>query len=180
MRIVAGERKGARLAAPRGADTRPTSDMVREAVFAILGDVAGAGVLDPFAGSGALGLEALSRGAARVDFCERSAAALRALQTNVERLGYGERCSVRRQDGRRRIRADAAAGRRYDLIMIDPPYRMLPALQEEFVLHLPQLLAPAGRLVIEGPAGRPGLDLPLEPVADRAYGGTRVTVYRRG
>src|SRR5438045_2681892 len=118
MRIVAGERKGARLLAPRGADTRPTSDLVREALFGILRDVAGAQVLDPFAGSGALGLEALSRGAARAEFCELSATALRALRANVERLGYADRCAVRRQDGRRRIRADAAAGRTYDLIVI--------------------------------------------------------------
>jgi 16S rRNA (guanine966-N2)-methyltransferase len=180
MRIVAGERKGARLVAPRGPDTRPTSDMVREALFAILGDIAGATVLAPFAGSGALGLEALSRGAVRADFCELSAAALRALRANVERLGYADRCAVRRQDGRRRIRADAAAGRVYDLLLIDPPYRMLAALQDEIFLHLPQLLAPAGHLAVEGPADAPALGLPLDPVADRAYGGTRLTVLRRG
>ena len=178
MRIVAGERKGAGLIAPRGADTRPTSDMIREAIFSILGDVTGAGVLDPFAGSGALGLEALSRGAARADFCETSAAALRALRANVERLGYAERCLVRRQDGRRRLREDHAAGRTYDLMLIDPPYRMLAALQDEFLLHLPGLLAPGGRLVIEGPAGEGSLPLQLQLARSRVHGGTRVSVYR--
>jgi 16S rRNA (guanine966-N2)-methyltransferase len=178
VRIVAGERKGARLAAPAGADTRPTSDMVREAIFSILGDVAGAEVLDPFAGSGALGLEALSRGAARAEFCELRPAALRALAENVERLGYADRCAVRRQDGRRRLRADHARGRTYDLMLIDPPYRMLPVLQDEFLLHLPELLAPAGQLVIEGPAGEGSLPLPLQLVRSRVHGGTRLSVYR--
>ena len=84
MRIVAGERGGTRLSAPRGDGTRPTRDRVREALFAILGDVEGADVLDAFAGSGALGLEALSRGAATAAFCETSTAALRALRENVE------------------------------------------------------------------------------------------------
>jgi 16S rRNA (guanine966-N2)-methyltransferase len=178
VRIVAGERKGARLAAPAGADTRPTSDMVREALFGILGDVGGATVLDPFAGSGALGLEALSRGAARAEFCELSAPALRALRENIQQLRYGERCTVRRQDGRRRLRADRAAGRTYDLMLIDPPYRMLPVLQDEFLLHLPGLLAPGGQLVIEGPAGEGSLPLPLQLVRSRVHGGTRVSVYR--
>jgi 16S rRNA (guanine966-N2)-methyltransferase len=154
---------------------------VREALFSILGErVMDAEVLDLFAGSGALGLEALSRGAARADFCELSAAALRSLHANVERLGYADRCSVRRQDGRRRIRADAAAGRVYDLLLIDPPYRMLAALQHEIFLHLPQLLAPQGRLAVEGPAAAPAPTLPLARVAERDYGGTRLTVFRHG
>ncbi|MGN6380038.1 MAG: RsmD family RNA methyltransferase [Gaiellales bacterium] len=180
MRIVAGERKGARLSAPAGPDTRPTSDMVREAVFGILGGVDCTELLDPFAGSGALGLEALSRGAARAEFCELQPAALRALRDNIERLGYADRCVVRRQDGRRRLRDDHARGRTYDLMFIDPPYRMLPVLQDEFLLHLPSLLAPGGRLVIEGPSEIEGLSLPLELIRDRVHGGTRLTVYRHG
>ena len=108
-------------------------------------------MLDPFAGSGALGLEALSRGAARAEFCELRPAALRALAENVERLGYADRCVVRRQDGAPpAARPTMPADRTYDLMLIDPPYRMLPVLQDEFLLHLPELLAPAGRLVIEG------------------------------
>ena len=83
MRIVAGERKGMRLDAPAGRGTRPTSDRLRESLFSVLGDVSGLRVLDPFAGSGALGLEALSRGAVRADFCETAAPALRALRANV-------------------------------------------------------------------------------------------------
>jgi 16S rRNA (guanine966-N2)-methyltransferase len=178
MRIVAGQRKGARLTAPPGHDTRPTSDLAREALFAMLGDVSGAELLDPFAGSGALGLEALSRGAARAEFCELRPAALRVLRENVDRLGYTDRCTVRRQDGRRRLREDHAQGRTYDLMLIDPPYRMLPTLQDEFLLHLPALLAPGGRLVIEGPATEGSPELPLELVRSRVHGGTRLSVYR--
>src|SRR5437660_10991620 len=105
MRVIAGTHRGRELIAPKGRATRPTSDRLREALFSILGDVGGLRVLDAFAGSGALGLEALSRGAGHAVFCETAPLALRALRANVERLGYRDRCEVRRQDGRRRIAA---------------------------------------------------------------------------
>jgi len=180
MRIVAGERKGMRLLAPRSGDTRPTSDMVREATFAILGDVAGTSVLEPFAGTGALGLEALSRGAASVQFCEVSHAALHALRENVRRLGYAEQAAVRRQDGRRRMAADHARGTAYDLLLLDPPYRMLTILQDDLCLHLPDLLRPGGRVVVEGAAETPALELPLPLLVDRVHGGSRIAVYGDG
>src|SRR2546423_14837941 len=115
MRIVAGERKGARLAAPPGRATRPTSDRVRESLFAILADVGGAHVLDPFAGSGALGFEALSRGAADVAFCELDMAALSVLRENAARLPDADRCTSRRQAGRRRRARRRARVPTYDL-----------------------------------------------------------------
>ena len=87
MRIVAGSNKGARIFAPKGASTRPTSDRVREAIFAILGAVEGARVLDLFAGSGALGLEALSRGAETAVFVESDPDAVKAIERNLEKLG---------------------------------------------------------------------------------------------
>ena len=90
VRIVAGEKGGRRISAPRGAVTRPTGDRVREALFSILGDIEGAEVLDAFAGSGALGLEALSRGAATATFWDTSTTALRALRSNIEALDYGD------------------------------------------------------------------------------------------
>src|SRR5919197_1684879 len=152
MRIVAGERKGARLAAPRGRDTRPTSDRVRESLFSLLGDVTGARVLDPFAGSGALGLEALSRGAAHADLCDVDRAALAALRENAARLRYADRCTIHRQDARRRLAADRAAGVTYDLVLLDPPYAMLSALSAQLEADLPALLAPGGRAVLERPA----------------------------
>jgi 16S rRNA (guanine966-N2)-methyltransferase len=178
VRIVAGERKGVPLDAPPGRDTRPTSDRLREALFSILGDVAGLRVLDPFAGSGALGLEALSRGAEHAVFCETSPAALRALRANVERLGYADRAEIRRQDARRRLAADARSGDRYQLLLLDPPYRMLAALQVEFSLHLPALLVPDGLAVIESDASAPPLDLPLAMDTTRVQGAARLTVYR--
>jgi 16S rRNA (guanine966-N2)-methyltransferase len=180
MRIVAGERKGARLAAPPGRGTRPTPDRVREALFAILADVSGARVLEPFAGTGALGFEALSRGAETVAFCELEPAALGVLRENAARLRYAERCTIRRQDGRRRLAADAAAGVTYDLILLDPPYRMLSSLTDHLARHLPALLAPAGRAVLESDAGETAPALPLPVLAERAYGGTRITVVTHG
>jgi 16S rRNA (guanine966-N2)-methyltransferase len=144
----------------------------------VLGDVSGLIVLDAFAGSGALGLESLSRGAARAEFCETSPAALRALRANVKRLGYGDRARIRRQDARRRLAADVAAGVTYQLILLDPPYTMLAALQKDFSLHLPQLLVPGGLAVVEGPAGAQPLTLPLELDTTRVQGPARLTVYR--
>jgi len=178
VRVIAGERKGFRLDAPRGEQTRPTSDRLREALFSILGGVEDLAVLDAFAGSGALGLEALSRGAATADFCDTQPAALRALRGNIERLGYGDRARVRRQDARRRMAADHDAGITYELILIDPPYRMLPALQKHFALHLPALLVPDGLVTIESPGAAGPLDLPLAIETTRLQGDVRLTVYR--
>jgi 16S rRNA (guanine966-N2)-methyltransferase len=180
MRIVAGERRGQRLAAPPGRATRPTSDRVRESLFAILADVGGARVLEPFAGTGALGFEALSRGAESVVFCELEAAALAVLRENAARLRYADRCTIRRQDGRRRLAADAAAGATYDLILLDPPYRVLPTLIPDLDRHLPALLAPEGRAVLESDARGDAPALALPAVTERVYGGTRVTVLAHG
>jgi 16S rRNA (guanine966-N2)-methyltransferase len=180
MRIVAGERKGTRLAAPAGKTARPTSDRVRESLFAILADVAGAAVLDPFAGSGALGFEALSRGAAHVAFCDVDRTALAAVRENARRLRYADRCTIRRQDARRRLAADRAAGVTYDLVLLDPPYAMLSALSAQLEADLPALLAPGGRAVLERPASEAPPIPELEVAAERAYGGTAISVWRRG
>jgi 16S rRNA (guanine966-N2)-methyltransferase len=180
MRIIAGERRGARLAAPAGTATRPTGDRAREALFAMLGDVAGLRVLDAFAGSGALGLEALSRGAAHATFWETSADALRAVRANVAALDYEDRSTVRRTDARRRMASEAAQDAAYDLILLDPPYRMLAALQPAFSLHLPELLVPVGLAVVEGPAASEPLDLGLTVDTSRRYGDERLTIYRNG
>lgn len=180
MRVIAGERKGFRLDAPRGADTRPTTDRAREALFSILGDVGGLSVLDAFAGSGALGLEALSRGAREAAFCDTSAVALRVLRGNVERLGYADRANVRRQDARRRMAADHDLGVTYELILLDPPYTMLPALQKHFVLHLPALLVRHGLATIESAGSAPPVELPLPVETTRVQGDVRLTVYRNG
>ncbi len=165
-----------RLTAPRGSGSRPTTDKAREALFSMLHDVSGETVLDLFAGSGALGLEALSRGARWADFCDASPAAVAAVKENVERLGYGDRSAVSRVDARRRVESDLAAGRTYDLMLIDPPYTMLNDLQRHMSLHLPEILAPGGRIVIESAAADVPAVASLVVDRTRVHGGTRLTI----
>ena len=127
MRIIAGEHRGRRLEAPKGSLTRPTVDRVRESLMSALASARGgfddAVVLDAFAGSGALGLEALSRGAERACFCERDSSAAKAVETNIASLGYD-------RDVARLCRVDvlksapARMGRPYDLVFLDPPYAL--------------------------------------------------------
>ncbi len=136
MRIVAGSRKGATIYAPKGRDTRPTSDRVREAAFAILGSVEGANVLDLFAGSGALGLEALSRGAASATFVESDPAAVKVIERNLEKLGLEGR--IVRSDVRRHL---ARTDERYDVVFVDPPYEMVESLRMPLAEHLPRVLS---------------------------------------
>ena len=176
MRIVAGERRGMPLVAPRGREVRPTSDRVRQALFSMLGDVSEAVVLDAFAGTGALALEALSRGAERALLWERSAAAVRVIEHNVERLGYRDRVEVVRTDAVRALAAEHRRGRLFDLILLDPPYTILAALQRPFAQHLAAILDPDGIVVLEGPAGRPEPELPLAVWRSREYGGTRISL----
>src|SRR3954467_7982650 len=133
LRIVAGRWSGRRLVAPRGRDTRPTSDRGREALFSILGPLDGARVLDLFAGSGALGLEALSRGAASATLVERAPAALRVLRDNVADLGAG--AEIVAADARSYLRGARGQGAQYDLVFLDPPYRSAAALGRELELQ---------------------------------------------
>ena len=159
MRIIAGSRKGARLFAPKGLDTRPTGDRVREAAFNLIGPVDGADVLDLFAGSGAMGLEALSRGAARAVLVDHDADAVRTIVRNVDKLGLTG-AVVLRDDARRVLAAEAAAGRRYDLVLVDPPYSMLSTHLPMLAAHLPPVLSPDGVAVVESDA-REEPELPL-------------------
>src|ERR671910_646026 len=121
MRIIPGSRKGPTIRAPKGLDTRPTSDRVREAAFNLIGPVDGASVLDLFAGSGAMGLEALSRGAESATFVEADRRAAETIDQNLAKLRLtGAR--IVRADASRALAADASAGRKYDLVLVDPPY----------------------------------------------------------
>lgn len=175
MRVIAGSRKGHELVAPSGLDTRPTSDRVRENVFNLIGPVEGARVLDLFAGSGALGIEALSRGAEGAVFVERDPEAVRTIERNLDRLRLtGAR--VVRGDVLRTIAQEATAGAKYDLVLVDPPYGMLTEIQPRLARHLPPLLAPDGLLVVETDARREP-ELPLPVRTTRKYGQTRVTLY---
>jgi 16S rRNA (guanine966-N2)-methyltransferase len=175
MRVIAGIRKGHKLAAPRGLDTRPTSDRVRENVFNLVGPLEGARVLDLFAGSGALGIEALSRGASSAVFVERDPDAVRTIGHNLDRLRLtGAR--VVHGDVLRTIAEEATAGAKYDLVLVDPPYGMLTEIQPRLARHLPPLLAADGLLVLETDA-RAEPELPLPVRTSRKYGQTRVTLF---
>ena len=176
MRIVAGSRRGHSIAAPAGLTTRPTGDRVREAAFNLIGPVDGATVLDLFAGSGAMGLEALSRGAARCVFVEQDAAACRAILANLEKLRLTG-ALVLREDARRALLDEAAAGRRYDLVLVDPPYETFPVHEALLETHLPAILAEDGLAVIETAARvQPRLSR-LHERTSRRYGAARLTLF---
>ena len=174
MRVVAGRLGGRRLRAPRGVDTRPTSDRVREALFSALGDVDGARVLDLFAGSGALGIEALSRGAVEATFVDSAPAAVRAVRANLADLGAT--AGVHRADARAFLRTARRTGRQYDLVFIDPPYRRAPALADELAATLPPVLASGARVVAESDRRAP-LELGMTLLDERRYGDTLIRIH---
>ena len=174
MRIIAGTHRGRKIVAPKGLDTRPTGDRVREAAFNLIGPVDGATVLDLFAGSGAMGLEALSRGAGRAVFVESDRAAARAIEQNLDTLLL--KGTVLQQDALRALQTEAHAGRRYDLVLVDPPYEMYPDLQPALARSLPRVLADGGLLVVETDA-RVEPELPLPQRTSRKYGAARITVF---
>jgi 16S rRNA (guanine966-N2)-methyltransferase len=178
VRIIAGSRKGARIFAPRGRDTRPTGDRVREAAFNLIGPVDGARVLDLFAGSGAMALEALSRGAAEAVLVDTDRDALRSIERNLAKLDLPG-AEVAPMDAVRRLRADAAAGRRYDLVLIDPPYAMLETALTRLAPLLQAVLAPDGVVVVESDA-RLTPELPLAVRTSRRYGRSRLTLFEAG
>jgi 16S rRNA (guanine966-N2)-methyltransferase len=175
MRVIAGQWGGRRLVAPAGAATRPTSDRVREALFSVLGDrVVDARVLDLFAGSGALGIEALSRGAAEATFVDSAPAAVKAVRANLEALGA--QAEVRRADARAFLRGASGEGRHYDLVFLDPPYRLAERLGRELSEALPAVLARGGLVVSESDRRSP-LDLDLTPTDERRYGDTVIRIH---
>jgi len=175
MRIIAGEKRGTKIVAPKGHDTRPTADRVREAAFNLIGPVDGASVLDLFAGSGAYGLEALSRGAAAAVFAEADKAAVRAIRQNLAKLGF-DGATVLDRDAIQVLAEEAGAGRRYDLVLLDPPYRMYSSLQDKISVYLPAVLAEDGLAVVETHA-KEEPELPLEKRTSRKYGSARLTLF---
>ena len=175
MRIIAGTHRGHRIAAPKGRDTRPTSDRVRENAFNLIGPVDDADVLDLFAGSGAMGLEALSRGAAHATFVESDREACRTINRNLDKLGLGG-ATVLCQDALTALRTDARQGTRYDLVLLDPPYRRFSSLQNAMIRHLPEVLSPGGTLLVET-AAEEEPDLPLAKRTTRRYGSARLTLF---
>jgi 16S rRNA (guanine966-N2)-methyltransferase len=172
MRIIAGTRRGHGIAAPKGDATRPTGDRVREAAFNLIGPVDDAAVLDLFAGSGAMGLEALSRGARSATFVESDRGACRTIQENLAKL---------RLTGARVACADVVwtlrqETRAYDLVLVDPPYERWAELEPKLAPLLPRVLAPEGVLVVETDA-RTEPALPLHTRTSRRYGSARLTLF---
>ena len=178
MRVVSGALGGRRFDAPPGQDTRPTSDRVREALFSALGAIGGARVLDLFAGSGALAIEALSRGAAHAVLVESNARAAAVIQGNLKALDLAQdRAQVRRRDALRVLRDASEAGESYDLVFLDPPYRHATGLGPELAVALAPVLAPGARVIGESDRRTP-LDLPgLSTTFERRYGDTLLRIH---
>lgn len=163
---------------PSSGVVRPTSERVREAVFDVLGPVQGDRVLDVFAGSGALGLEALSRGAARCVFIERDHRVCATLRLNINRLGFGEVTEVVNANFLTGLRVVASRGERYDVLFLDPPYRTAGEVMAQMEPWLQQLLRDGGLAVVEGPKGTT-LEAGLEKVFERNYGDTCISMFRK-
>lgn len=180
MRIIAGRFRGRALAAPSGRETRPTSGLARGALFEILrGELEDARVADLFAGTGALGLEALSRGASWIDFYEYDRRALVALRKNIESLGVAERTRVIAG----RLPEVLGEGEPYDVVLMDPPWRRGFESRVAARLVERRRLSPNGVLVIEIPRGQslPEIDdgsLGLAPTDQRRYGDTELRFAR--
>jgi 16S rRNA (guanine966-N2)-methyltransferase len=177
VRVVAGAYRGRRLDAPRGRSTRPTSDRVREALFSILGPagVEGSRVLDLFAGSGALGIEALSRGAAEAVFVDSDARAVAAVEANLETLGIDAR--VHRRDALSWLESAAGGEEAFDLVFADPPYSSASRTGGRLSELLPQLLHDNSLTVTESDKRDPLL-LALPVIDERTYGDTRIAIHR--
>lgn len=181
MRVIAGSVKGRSLKAPRGLVTRPTADRVRQSIFDMLAFRSeAASVLDLFAGSGAMGIEALSRGAGRAVFVDKNAEALKAIEENLRKCGFERQARIERGDFRTALRRLAVSGERFDLVFIDPPYE--GGVRDEAMLGAGQVLAPGGYVVVETasteehPAVPDGWALEVE----RKFGRTVVYLYRYG
>ena len=172
MRVVAGRLGSRTIASPPGRSRagRPTSDRARETLFAILGDVSDLLVLDLFCGTGALAIEAISRGADSAVLVDRGIALA---QRNVTDLGIANRCELVRSDA---IRYLERSQERFGLILCDPPYRLADRLEPALAEHLPPRLAKYGRLAVECSARRP-LDLDLPRLAERRIGEALIRVW---
>jgi 16S rRNA (guanine966-N2)-methyltransferase len=174
VRIVAGARRGRYLRVPRE-EVRPTSELVREAMFNALGSVLGLTVLDLFAGTGALGLEALSRGAKGCQFVEANQAVAAVLQHNISSLEYQPVSSVVVADYRKALETFRGAGKRFDLLFVDPPYRILSEVEAWLAPLVPSLVSKDGVVVIEGERSAE-VTLGGVPIFSRVYGDTKVTM----
>ncbi len=178
MRVIAGAAKGRRLAGPKGDATRPMTDRAREALFSSIGaGLAGADVVDLYAGTGSLGLEALSRGAASAVFVERDRKALVALRSNVATVGLGG--TIVADDVARYLDSDCGP---FDLAFVDPPYAVSLASLTDVLRMLDTRLAPGSTIVVHRRTGQPPPRVPAswDEVARRRYGDTVLFRYESG
>ena len=174
MRVIGGQLGGRILRAPRGRATRPTSDRVREALFSILVSVEGARVLDLFAGSGALAIEALSRGALEATLVDTSRVAIAAIERNLAALGVS--AEVRRQSASAFLEGARDDARQYDLVFLDPPYQHASDVGRQLSTALAPVLAPDARVVGESDRRAP-LELQLPLLDERRYGDTLIRIH---
>jgi 16S rRNA (guanine966-N2)-methyltransferase len=172
VRVVAGELKGRRLASPprRSGDVRPTSDRAREALYSILGDVTDLRILDLYCGTGALGIEAISRGAASAVLVDSNPVLA---QRNVAALDLDDRCRVVRSDA---LRFLGGTDERFDLVLCDPPYALAGRIARDLERLVPPLCSEGGRLVLESPAREP-VDLDLTKMAERRFGEALIRIW---
>jgi 16S rRNA (guanine966-N2)-methyltransferase len=175
VRVIAGTYGGRPLSAPVGREVRPTSDRVKEALFSMLGPVDGARVLDLFSGSGALAIEALSRGASSAVCVDSAPGAIAVIRENLERLGAV--AEVLRRPALAYLNAAVSPHPLYDLVFLDPPYAMAGTLGAQLTGALAPVLAPGARVVAESDRRMPlELDLPL--VRERRYGDTLIRIHQ--
>ena len=183
MRIIAGAHKGARLTSPSGANTRPTSDRVKESLFSMLngyGVLQAANVLDLFAGSGGLGFEAMSRGAAQVDFVDSSLASLRALESNADKLGLDHSATVHAGDVLHFLSGlpgpSHPESRVFDLVFMDPPYPLGEDAVTQILSRLSTHLDMESIVVVERAARSPEPTMPdgLEVFRAKTFGETAI------
>lgn len=180
MRIIAGIARGTQLAAPKGMDTRPTQDKVKESLFSMIQlDVPEASVLDLFAGSGALALESLSRGAAEAVLVDRSREALDCIRKNIAKMRVENRAIVFPCDWESALLKCRQNGKRFDLVFLDPPYRMTELGEMCQRMHEMELLHPGAMMVLEHRTGlQPELPECFSLEKERIYGDTEIHFYR--
>lgn len=179
MNIIAGERRGTALFAPKGMDTRPTQAKVKESLFNIIqAYVPDSDVLDLFGGSGSLAMEALSRGARSACLCDTDREAVSCIKRNAEKLRYTEQITLLQRDWKQGLAQFAAEGRRFDLVFLDPPYRMEITGEIAAMMGQMGLLYEDAMLVLEHKTGlvpEPGEAFTL--FRDRTYGETEIHFY---
>ncbi len=180
MRIIAGMARGTQLAAPKGMDTRPTQDKVKESLFSMIQlDVPDARVLDLFAGSGALALESLSRGAAEAVLVDRSREALDCIRKNIAKMRVEERATVLPCDWESALVKCRQTGKQFDLVFLDPPYRMTELGEMCRRMQEMELLLPEAMMVLEHRAGmQPEMPEAFSLEKERTYGDTQIHFYR--